>query len=82
MLKQKPFVPKIGEKPPVEPAPFNLQSEERLKARHEFDENVRLEAERKQREREEQQRAEDERVRREIRKGTTFKANPNPFSSS
>lgn len=38
------------------------------------------EVERREREQEEKRKAEDEQIRREIRKATTFKANPNPFT--
>lgn len=36
--------------------------------------------ERREREQEEKRKAEDEHIRKEIRKGTTFKAKPNPFA--
>lgn len=80
VLKLPPFVPRPKKKSPTAPAPFNLKSEERLRARHEYDQKVEMEAERKKREEEEKRKAEDENIRRQIRKQTEFKANPNPFS--
>lgn len=78
VLKHKPFIPHI-EKIQITAIPFNLKSDERLKERKQFDENIRLEAERKQHEKEEKRRIEEENIRRELRKQTIFKAQPNPF---
>lgn len=69
-------------KPPIEPVPFRLHSEERLRERRQFDEQVKLEAERKEIEEIECKKNEEEEIRREIRKATTFKAQPNPFGSN
>lgn len=80
VLFKAPFVPQQHKKPPTEQAPFNLQSNERLRERRQFDEQIKQETERKEREQEEKRKAEDEQIRREIRKATTFKAKPNPFS--
>lgn len=60
--------------------PFNLQSDTRLKERRQFDENFKTESERKQLEKAEQHQRDEERIRREFRKGTNFKAQPNPFN--
>lgn len=49
--------------------------------RHQYNEEVKLELERKQKEEEELRQRSDEQVRRELRKATTFKARPNPFAS-
>ena len=81
MLKQPPFVPQLIKKAPTEPAPFNLHSDDRLRDRREFDKKVEEEIERKKREKEEQSKLEEELIRQLIRQQTTFKANPNPFSS-
>lgn len=67
------------EKIHIQPVPFNLHSDARLKERRQFDENIRLELERKQQEKEEEKKREEERIRRELRKATAFKAQPNPF---
>lgn len=80
VLFKQPFVPQKKTKAPTAPKPFRLQSEDRLQKRHEFDEQIRMEMERKKKEQEEERKIEDEMIRRDIRKGTTFKANPNPFS--
>lgn len=79
VLKQKPFVPHISKKPTTELVPFNLHSDDRLKHRRQFDEQTRAELEKKKQEEEKQRQEEDERIRREIRKASTFKAQPNPF---
>lgn len=79
VLFKPPFKPQIEKKVPVEQVPFKLQSDERLRERRMFDEQIRLQMEHKEREREERQKAEDEEIRKEVRKGTVFKANPNPF---
>lgn len=81
VLRSKPFVPKPATKPTTEPAPFNLHSNERSRERRQFDEETRLEAERKRKEEEEMRLRLEEQIRREIRKATTFKARPNPFSN-
>lgn len=73
-------MPQAKKKSPITVAPFNLHSDERLRERKQFDQQVKEEKERKEKEEEERRRIEDEMVRREIRKATTFKANPNPFS--
>lgn len=59
--------------------PFNLQSDIRSKERKQFDENFKTEAERRQQEKEEQRQREEEKMRRDMRKATEFKAQPNPF---
>lgn len=82
VLFKEPFVPQKRGKAPTAPAPFKLQSDERLQKRHQFDEQIRLEMERKEKEQEELRKLEDEMIRREIRKAATFKANPNPFSQT
>lgn len=69
-------------KPPTESVPFRLHSEERLRERRQFDEQVKLEAERREIEEIECKKCEEEEIRREIRKATTFKAQPNPFGSN
>lgn len=69
-------------KPPTELAPFKLHSHERSRERRQFDEQVKLEAERKKFEEMELKKREEEEIRREIRKATTFKAQPNPFGSN
>lgn len=79
VLFKAPFVPHQHKKPPTEQAPFNLHSDERLRERRQFDDQVKQETERKEREQEERRKAEDVQIRREIRKATTFKAKPNPF---
>lgn len=79
VLRKKPFVPQIKEKQPIIPEPFNLQSSARMKDRKQFDDITKSEAERKRLEQEELERQEEERVRKEIRKQTEFKAQPNPF---
>lgn len=78
VLRSKPFVPHI-EKCRITPAPFNLHSDVRVKERRAFDENFKTEAERKQHEKEELRQREDDKIRKEIRKATVFKAQPNPF---
>lgn len=80
VLTQPPFVPINRSKPPTEPMPFHLLSDERVRERHQYDEQYKKEVERKEKELQERLKAEDEMIRREIRKGTTFKANPNPFA--
>lgn len=75
-------MPQHKKKTPIVSAPFNLHSDERLRERKQFDQHFKLESERKEREQEEQRKAEDERIRKEIRKATTFKAHPNPFHSN
>lgn len=67
-------------KPLTEPKPFNLLSGERAYERQQYDEQYKKELERREREKEEIRKAEDEHIRREIRKASTFKANPNPFA--
>lgn len=57
-----------------------MHSDERLRERHHFDEQYKLEVERREKEQEEKRKADEEQIRREIRKATTFKARPNPFS--
>lgn len=79
VLNQEPFVPQIEKKVITESAPFQLRSDERSKERRQFDEEIRAEAERKHREEEERRKQEDERIRRQVRKATVFKAQPNPF---
>lgn len=79
VLKQKPFVPQVAQKPVTQLQPFHFHGDERVKERRQFDEQVKAETERKKREEEERRREEDERIRREIRKAATFKAQPNPF---
>lgn len=59
--------------------PFNLHSSERCKERRQFDEQIKMETERKKKEEEERRQQEEERTRRELRKRTNFKAQPNPF---
>lgn len=76
VLRQRPFVPQKNDRTPTKAEPFNLHSDERSKVRQQYNEQIRLEIERKQKEREEQEKSEDERVRRELRKATTFKAAP------
>lgn len=73
-------MPQQNRKPLTAPKPFNLHSEERVHERHQYDELYKKELERREREQEERRKAEDEQIRREIRKGITFKANPNPFA--
>lgn len=82
VLLQQPFVPHQAKKPPTEPVPFNLHSEDRLRERHQYDEQYKQELERREKEQEEKRKVEDEQIRREIRKATTFKARPSPFTSS
>lgn len=78
VLRKRPFVPHY-EKCNVVPVPFNLKTSSRLELRRQYDENFKTESERKKLEKEEQDRLEDERFRKELRKATTFKAQPNPF---
>lgn len=80
VLFKAPFVPQHSKKSTTEQKPFNLHSDERLRERRQFDVQIKLDTDRKEREQEERLKAEDEQIRREIRKATTFKANPNPFS--
>lgn len=80
VLTQPPFVLQQTRKLPTEPKPFHLHSEDRVHERHQFNELMREQIERREREEEEKRKAEDEQIRREIRKGLTFKANPNPFA--
>lgn len=82
MLVQPPFVPHQAKKPPTEPVPFHLHSEDRLRERHQYDEQYKQELERREKEMEEKRKLEDEQIRREIRKATTFKARPSPFTCS
>lgn len=79
VLFKPPFMPQHKKKLPVEQVPFKLQSDERLRDRRIFDEQIKLQMERRERERDDRLKAEDEEIRKEIRKGTVFKANPNPF---
>lgn len=79
-MTSAPFVPHHHTKSPTEIVPFNLHSDERLRERHHFDEQYKLEVERREKEQEEKRKADEEQIRREIRKATTFKARPNPFS--
>lgn len=81
VLRTKPFVPKASKKVTTEPIPFKLHSDERSKERRHFDEEMRVELERKAKEEEESRQRQEEHIRRELRKATTFKARPNPFSS-
>lgn len=78
VLRKKPFVPQI-EKCHITPVPFNLQSDARSKDRKQFDENFKTENERRQQEKEEQRKRDEEKMRKELRKATVFKAQPNPF---
>lgn len=80
VLVQPPFVPQQSKKLLTEQVPFNLHSDERLRDRRQFNEHIRAETERREKEQEERRKIEDEQIRREIRKATTFKASPNPFS--
>lgn len=80
VLMQPPFVPQLTKKLPTEQVPFNLHSDDRLRDRRQFNENIRAETERREKEIEEKRKVEDEQIRREIRKATTFKASPNPFA--
>lgn len=77
---QEPFVPQLRKKMPTRPVPFNLQSDGRLRERRQFDEQTKMEKERKEKEEEERRSIEEEVIRREIRKQTEFKAKPNPFA--
>lgn len=79
VLRKPPFVPQIKEKQPIIPEPFNLQTSSRLKERKQFNDLAKTEAERKRIEQEELERQEEERLRKQIRKQTEFKAQPNPF---
>lgn len=79
VLRIKPFVPKATKKAATEPVPFNLHSDERSKERRHFDEEIRVELERKAKEEENARQRHEEQIRRELRKATTFKARPNPF---
>lgn len=81
VLVQPPFIPHQARKPLTEPVPFNLHSEDRSRERQQYDEQYKLEVERREKEQEEKRRAEDEQIRKEIRKATNFKARPNPFTS-
>lgn len=81
VLRSKPFVPRATTKPATAPVPFKLHSDERSKERRQYDEENRLELERKRKEEEELRQRAEEYARREIRKGTTFKARPNPFAN-
>lgn len=76
----QPFVPQHTKKTPTEIVPFNLHSDDRLRERHQFDEQYKQEVERRGKEQEEKRKAEEEQIRREIRKATNFKARPNPFT--
>lgn len=80
VLFKEPFVPQRAKKAPTAPAPFNLQSDDRLQKRHKYDEQFKVEKQRKEREQEAKRKIEDEVIRRELRKQATFKANPNPFA--
>lgn len=79
VLRKRPFVPQPVDKPTTTVQPFNLQTSSRLKERQKYDENYKSELERKIKEKEEQERHDEERLRKEMRKATTFKAQPNPF---
>lgn len=79
-MTQQPFVVQQSRKPPTEPRPFNLHSEDRVHERHQYNAIVKQEMERRELEQEEKRKAEDEEIRREFRKASTFKANPNPFA--
>lgn len=81
-MSKKPFVPQHSKKTPIEAVPFNLHSDERLRVRKQFDQETKMKLEKKEKEEEEQRKIEDEKIRREIRKATTFKAHPNPFHSN
>lgn len=72
-------MPHQTRKLPTETKPFNLHSEDRAYERQQYDEQYKRELERREREQDEKRKAEDEYIRREMRKATTFKANPNPF---
>lgn len=80
VLRQQPYVPRPTKKAPTEPAPFHLQSNERLRERRQYDQKIEMETKRKQKEEEERLKIEDEQIRRQLRQQTEFKANPNPFS--
>lgn len=78
VLRKPAFKPQ-REKCYIVPAPFNLHSDARLKQRKIFDEQFKSESERRQQEKEEQQKRDEETTRKELRKATEFKAQPNPF---
>ncbi|XP_031628021.1 targeting protein for Xklp2 [Contarinia nasturtii] len=80
VLFKAPFMPQQKKKTPISVSPFNLHSDERLRERRQFDQQVKEEKERKEKEEEERRKQLDDQLRKEIRKATTFKANPNPFS--
>lgn len=80
VLLKAPFVPQHRKKLPISTVPFKLQGDERSEKRRQFDLQVKIEAERREREEAERRKIEDEENRRKIRKATNFKANPNPFS--
>lgn len=81
VLRTKPFVPKATKKATTEPMPFKLHGAERSKERRHFDEEIRAESERKAKEEKDARQRQEEQIRRELRKATTFKAQPNPFGS-
>lgn len=80
VLTQPPFIPHYNKQMLTEPKPFHLHSDERVRERHQYDEQYKLEVQRREKEQEEKRKAEDEQIRRELRKRATFKARPNPFS--
>lgn len=79
VLRKRPFAPQPVDKPTTTVQPFNLHTLSRLKERQKYDEQVKIETERKAKEKDELEKLEEEHSRKEMRKQTIFKAQPNPF---